>query len=151
MKNGKRKVTLQGGIDLNGLFGFDPPGNYNLSQLGWTGAPFEAQFENKIIEDRGDYELVQDESGRYVLFFKGKRSGFMPEYVSHPVKDWKIWTEYVKWRLDPKTPSRIVNFEKIIPELLEAYKNDLIITERVISGYMYFRCLIEPIELLFFL
>ncbi|MCM8788605.1 MAG: hypothetical protein NC907_02315 [Candidatus Omnitrophica bacterium] len=146
----KKQGYITDSTDFNELFGFDPPGNYNLCQLGWTIAAFEPTFENKIIEDRGDYELVQDESGRYVLFFKGRRSGFMPEYVSHPVKDWKTWIEDVKWRLNPKTPSRKANFEKIIPELLDAYNNGLMITERVIGGYMYLRCLIGPTELLLF-
>jgi hypothetical protein len=26
----------------------------------------------------------------------------MPEYVDHPVKDMKTWTENCAWRLDPK-------------------------------------------------
>ena len=58
-------------------------------------------FETKVLEDRGDHELVQDFAGRHVLYFKGRRNGFMPEYVDHPVKDLRTWEENVKWRLDP--------------------------------------------------
>ncbi|MCM8816363.1 MAG: hypothetical protein NC913_02490, partial [Candidatus Omnitrophica bacterium] len=58
----KKEGHISDNTDLNELFGFDPPGNYNLAQLGWTLAPFEPSFENKVIEDKGDYELVQDES-----------------------------------------------------------------------------------------
>ena len=62
---------------------------------------FEPKFEVKVLEDRGDHELAQDDSGRHVLYFKGRRDGFMPEYVDHPVKDMRTWVENVKWRLDP--------------------------------------------------
>ncbi len=149
------KWKQQGFIDdntkLDELFGFDPPGNYNIAQLGWCLAPFEPAFENKVIEDRGDYEVVQDEAGRLILFFKGRRSGFMPEYVSHPVKDWKTWMEDVKWRLNPDSSIRVKQFEQILPEILDAKNKGMIITERVIGGYMYLRCLIGPSELpLFF-
>jgi len=147
----KREGKIDEKTNINELFGFDPPGNYDIGQLGWTLAPFEPCFENKVIEDRDDYELVQDESGRHVLFFKGRRNGFMPEYVSHPVKDWKTWIENVKWRLNPETETRKKQFEQIIQKLCEAEKNGMIITERVIGGYMYLRCLIGPQELpLFF-
>ena len=54
---------------------------------GWTEGALYPAFEVKVLEDRGKYELVQDTSGRSVLCFKGRRSGFMPEYVDHPVKD----------------------------------------------------------------
>ena len=47
----------------------------------------------KVLEDRGDYEVVQDFAGRHVLYFKGRRDGFMPEYLDHPVKDMKTWEE----------------------------------------------------------
>ncbi|HOJ30857.1 MAG TPA: uroporphyrinogen decarboxylase family protein [bacterium] len=147
----KKEGKIDDNTNLDELFGFDPPGNYNLAQLGWTIAPFEPAFETKIIEDKIDYELVQDESGRHVLFFKGRRNGFMPEYVAHPVKDWKTWIENVKWRLDLRTETRRKHFLKVIPELIDAQNKGLMITERVIGGYMYLRCLIGPSELpLFF-
>ncbi len=149
------KWKQQGYIDentnLDELFGFDPQGNYDIGQLGWTLPSFEPSFENKVIENRDNYDLVQDESGRHVLFFKGRRNGFMPEYVSHPVKDWKTWIENVKWRLNPDAEERIKKFQKILPEVLKAQEKGMIITERVIGGYMYLRCLIGPLELpLFF-
>ncbi|HOC03520.1 MAG TPA: uroporphyrinogen decarboxylase family protein [bacterium] len=147
----KQQGYINEETNLDELFGFDPPGNYNLGQLGWTIAGFEPYFENKVIEDKGDYELVQDEGGRHVLFFKGRRNGFMPEYVSHPVKDWKTWVEDVKWRLNPETKERTEQFHRILPELLDAQNKGMMITERVIGGYMYLRCLIGPNELpLFF-
>lgn len=146
----KKQGYIEENTNINELFGFDPPGNYNLCQLGWTIPAFEPSFENKVIEDKGNYELVQDEAGRHVLFFKGRRSGFMPEYVSHPVKDWKTWTEDVKWRLNPDSEVRKKQFQKILPELIESEKKGMIITERVIGGYMYLRALIGPVEVLLF-
>ena len=75
------------------LFGVDEPGNYNLNGLGWCEAAFYPLFEEKLIEDRGAHEVVQDTAGRHVLYFKGRRQGFMPEYIDHPVKDMKTWEE----------------------------------------------------------
>ena len=94
------------------LFDLDPPGKHSLGQLGWCEAPFQPVFETKVLEDRGEYEVVQDAVGRHVLFFKGRRNGFMPEYVDHPVKDMKTWEELCKWRLDPNDPARFENLEK---------------------------------------
>jgi len=45
----------------------------------------------EILEDRGEHEVERDHAGRHVLYFKGRRSGFMPEYIEHPVKDRKSW------------------------------------------------------------
>ena len=94
------------------LFRYDPPGAHSLRELGWCEAGFCPGFEEKVIEDRGDHELVQDKAGRHVLFFWGCRSGFMPEYVDHPVKDRRTWQEDVKWRLDPSTVERWATFDE---------------------------------------
>jgi len=40
------------------LFDYDPSGNYGFGQLGWRESAFLPVFETKIIEDRGEYELV---------------------------------------------------------------------------------------------
>ena len=74
-------------VPLEKLFDYDPPGNHGLGELGWTTAAFSPAFEVKVLEDRGDYELAQDEAGRHVLFFKGRRNGFMPEYRSDALMD----------------------------------------------------------------
>ncbi len=131
------------------LCGFDEPGIHCLGRLGWTEAAFYPAFEEKVIEDRGDYELVQDYAGRKVLFFKGRRNGFMPEYDDHPVKDMKTWEENCRWRLDPKTPGRFTGLEKSMEEAREAAGKGMIISQQVIGGYMYLRSLIGPLELLY--
>ena len=131
-------------VPFHELFDYDPPGNFGLGQLGWCESAFQPAFEDKVLEDRGDYELVQDHAGRHVLFFKGRRSGFMPEYVDHPVKDRKTWEENVKWRLDTTTPERYVNLEDQMKKAKAQAARGMIISQRVIGGYMYLRSLIGP-------
>ncbi len=131
------------------LFGFDGPGLFGLGRLGWCEAAFVPRFEEKLIEDRGDHELVQDFAGRHVLFFKGRRVGFMPEYVSHPVKDQRSWEEDVKWRLDPATAERWSDFALHIDNAIAAAGQGLLISQGLIGGYMYLRSLIGPLELLY--
>jgi uroporphyrinogen decarboxylase len=136
-------------VPFDRLFSLDPQGNYGLGQLGWCESQFFPIFEDKIIEDRGECEVVQDYAGRYVLFFKGRRSGYMPEYIDHPVKDWKTWEQNVKWRLNPGTPERIKTIADSIPKAISAAKEGYIITQNLIGGFMYLRSLIGPGELLF--
>ena len=130
-------------------FGFEHDGKFDVWNLGWCEAAFSPSFEEKILEDRGDYELVQDYAGRGVLCFKGRRSGFMPEYLSHPVKDEKTWERNVLWRLNPATQSRYVKDTSAIKPLLDAAARGEMICQRVIGGYMYLRSLIGPTELLY--
>ncbi len=75
------------------LFGYDPSGVHGIGGLDWCQAAFQPFFEEKVLEERGEHELVQDRYGRHVLCFKGRRNGFMPEYLDHPVKDMKTWEE----------------------------------------------------------
>jgi uroporphyrinogen decarboxylase len=131
------------------LFGFDPPGNHALGGLGWCEAAFEPLFEEKVLEVRGEEELVQDKAGRHVLFFKGRRSGFMPAYVSHPVRDRKTWEEDVLPRLDPATPARYADLATRLDQAAAAAGQGLMISQRVIGGYMYLRSLIGPEDLLY--
>ena len=137
--------------DLAELFGFDPPGKLNLGQLGWCEAAFTPPFENEVLEDRGDYEVIQDEAGRRVLVFKGRRSGFMPEYLDHPVKDRATWEQQVKWRLDPEDPARYRDLDERMAEARGAAAEGRIITQNLIGGYMYLRSLMGPEGLLYML
>jgi len=130
--------------ELPGLFNFDPPAVHPIGRLGWTSASFAPAFDEKILEDRGDHELAQDAAGRHVLFFKGRRSGFMPEYVDHPVKDQRTWEENVKWRLDPATPSRYSDLDSQMATARQDAAQGFLLSQRVIGGYMYLRSLIGP-------
>ncbi len=136
-------------IPLADLFDYDPPGNHHLGVLGWCEAAFQPAFEVKIIEDRGDYEVEQDFAGRHVLYFKGRRNGFMPEYLDHPVKDRQTWEENVKWRLDPQSPARYADLEDRMAIAQDAARWGKMISQNLIGGYMYLRSLIGPEDLLY--
>lgn len=145
----KSEGFITDSTDLHKLFKFDEPGNTSLGELGWCEAAFDPFFEEKIIEDRGEHEVVSDTAGRHVLFFKGRRSGFMPEYIDHPVKDIKSWEENCKWRLDPETPARYVSLESRMSHAKDCASKGMIITQNIVGGYMYLRSLIGPEALLY--
>lgn len=139
-----REQGLPPDADLADVFQYDPPGNHFLGHLGWCEAAFEPAFEVKIIEERGDHEIEQDHAGRHVLYFKGRRQGFMPEYLDHPVKDRRSWEEDVKWRLDPAAPGRFLDLDKRMATARAQAARGLMIVQNVIGGYMYLRSLIGP-------
>ncbi len=136
-------------IPRHELFNFDPPGTCGLGQLGWCEAAFSPAFETYVVEDRGEHEVVQDFAGRHVLFFKGRRSGFMPEYLDHPVKDWQTWEENVKWRLDPSTPARYEDFETRLTDAQALAAKGRIMSQGLVGGYMYLRSLMGPGDLFY--
>jgi len=131
------------------LFGYGASGGWDLHGLGWCEAAFYPGFEKKVLEDRGAYELVQDAAGRHVLCFKGRRSGFMPEYLDHPVKDMQTWERLCKWRLDPTSPERYAALASNLEKARRAAAEGKMITQRLVGGYMYLRSLIGPGELLY--
>lgn len=135
--------------NLEEFFHYDPSAKHSLGQLGWCSAAFYPAFEEKLIEARGECEVVQDTAGRHVLYFKGERSGFMPEYLEHPVKDMKTWEEDVKRRLDPASPERYKDMDARMNKALEAAEKGHLITQNLIGGYMYLRSLIGPEDLLY--
>ncbi len=145
----RREEGLAENADLNKLFGFDPQGSVGVGGLGWCEAGFSPIFEEKVLEDRGDYELVQDFAGRAVLCFKGRRNGFMPEYVDHPVKDMKTWEENCRWRMNPDSPERQTEMDKYLPDAVAKAKQGMFVVQRVVGGYMYLRSLIGPEQLLY--
>jgi len=136
-------------VPLAELFDYDPPGHHRLGQLGWVEAALLPVFDTVILEDRGDYELVQDFAGRHVLYFKGRRNGFMPEYVDHPVKDLRTWEERIAWRLAINAPGRFDDLPPRMAAAQAAASEGLMISQNLIGGYMYLRSLIGPADLLF--
>ncbi|MBD3173853.1 MAG: hypothetical protein GF320_01630 [Armatimonadia bacterium] len=144
-----RSEGLPADEPLHELFHYDPPGSHGLGQLGWCEAAFVPAFEEKVIEDRGEHEVVQDYAGRHVLYFKGRRQGFMPEYLEHPVRDMASWERDVKWRLDPSSPERYQDLEDRMAAAKAAAAQGMIITQNLIGGYMYLRSLIGPEHVLY--
>jgi uroporphyrinogen decarboxylase len=106
-------------------------------------------FEERVVEVRGEHEVIQDVAGRHLLVFRGRRSGFMPEYIDHPVKDRRTWEEEVRWRLDPTTPERYAGLESRIESARRAAGQGWMICQNLIGGYMYLRSLIGPVNLLY--
>jgi uroporphyrinogen-III decarboxylase len=145
----KEEGHIDDSTDLNKLFGFDEGACHGLGELGWCEAAFQPCFEEKLIEDRGEHEVVRDYAGRHVLFFKGRRNGFMPEYIDHPVKDMKTWEENCKWRLDPKSPGRFATLEQRMAKAGEEAAKGSIISQGLIGGYMYLRSLMGPVDVLY--
>lgn len=134
---------------LTQLCGFDGPAVHQLGELGWCEAAFVPPFPEKVLEDRGAYELVQDFAGRGVLVFKGRRNGFMPEYATHPVGNLADFQRHVAWRLDPQAEGRFATLEPRMRAARAAAGQGQVIQQNLIGGYMYLRSLIGPLELLY--
>ena len=145
----EREGYVKPGENLWNFFNLDEKGVYVIAYLGACEAGVEPRFEEKVIEDLGKYEIVQDLVGRHVKCFKGRRQGFMPEYVDHPVKDQRTWEENIKWRMDPETPVRKQKFDAQLPQLRNEIARGKLISELIPGGYMYLRSIIGPEGLLY--
>ena len=144
--------TFDYDVYLRRKFGFDEKVVHTLTGLGGCEAGMDPMFEVKILEDRGEYELVLDYAGRSVLYFKGRRDGFMPTYVDHPVKDMDSWERNIKWRMDPTSPGREKHAKWDIEQALQMRQNGGFVCQLVVGGYMYLRSLIggEPLLYMFY-
>jgi len=135
--------------DVDEVFGFDPPGNYEIYHVGWCEAEFHPMFEEETLEDRGPHEVIRDCAGRHLLVFKNRRNGFMPEFLEHPVKDQKTWEENVKWRLEPAAAGRFDYLDDLRDEAVAKAAEGYMIGQRVIGGYMFLRSLLGPTEIMY--
>ena len=137
--------------DTADLFSFDPPSMVHIGlNLGWCEPAFHPWYEEKVVRAEGDTEVVQDTAGRWVRCFTGRRHGFMPTYVRHPVTGEQDWDENAAPRLDPDEPGRYVD----LPEKCEraralADEESRMIRQGVVGGYMYLRALMGPEEVLY--
>ena len=130
--------------NLSELFMYEDSGSAGIGGCGGCEAAFSPYFEVEVLEDRGEYELVRDHAGRHVLYFKGRRNGFMPEYVDHPVKDMKSWEEKCKWRMNPNSPERYADLEKNMQGTINRAKEGCVVQQYSVGGYMYLRSLMGP-------
>ena len=135
--------------DVAEVFGYDPPGSYDVKHLGWCEAEFHPTFEETVVEDRGEHEVIRDHAGRHLLVFKNRRQGFMPEYLHHPVKDQRTWEEDVRWRLDPAAPGRFDYLDELKAEAVARAAEGYMISQQLIGGYMYLRSLMGPTEIMY--
>lgn len=139
-----REGHINSDTDLDALFGFDDAGEYKLNCLGWCEAAFFPKFPEIVLEDRGAHELVQDTAGRSVLYFKGKRQGFMPEYVDHPVKTIADFEEKIAFRMDASNEDREKYIADVIAKAKAAQMQGWPLCHNMIGGYMYLRSLLGP-------
>lgn len=81
------------------FFGMDPQ---------WQGLPqypaLTPVFDRRLIEDRGDTEVIRDHDG--VTKEQGKFLGSIPRHFDHTLKDRASWEKEFKWRLNGKSPER---------------------------------------------
>lgn len=73
-------------------------------------------FPEKVIEDRGDHEVVQQGDGVRVL--RKKYMGSIPSHLGHLLVDRESWRTHYKPKLDHSTPGRFPSG----PELDKAIK-----------------------------
>ncbi len=135
--------------DIAEVFGYDPPGGFDLKHLGWCEAELFPAFKEEVLEERGEQEVIRDCAGRHLLVFKGRRQGFMPQYIDHPVKDRKTWEKDVKWRLDPDAKDRFDYLEGLRERAVHHAAEGYMMSQHLVGGYMYLRSLFGPTEVMF--
>ena len=134
------------------LFCYDPPGTATPGVF-MGGAMKQAlypRYEERIVKDEGQTQIIQDISGRWLRVYQGERHDFMPEYLKHPVTGMKDWEEDVALRLDPGEPKRYENLEQKCKEAADKAQNQgMMVSQEIPGGYMFLRTLIGPQDLLY--
>jgi uroporphyrinogen decarboxylase len=94
-------VTYQGydSSKTDEFFGMDTYGGGVSGDVGMRPA-----FEWKVVEDRGDHQVVRQADG--VLVLTKKFLGSIPEHLGHTLVDRASWENHYKWRFDPSRPER---------------------------------------------
>jgi len=137
--------------EARNFFQFDEPATIGAAaRLGWCEPPFIPDYEEKVIADEGETEIIQDFAGRWLRCFKGRRHGFMPAYIRHPVTSMEDWERDVAPRLNPDDPTRYAKLDQTTKEAAALRDKDgRMVTQGFIGGYMYLRALMGPEELLY--
>jgi len=146
-----KSESLPDDYDQQNLFGFDPPGTVEAGLgMGWCEPPFVPGYEDKVVKDEGSTEIIQDSSGRWLRVFKGRRHGFMPDYIKHPVTSFKDWEEEVRPRLDPLDERRYARLdERCTAARVSQERDATMVRQGMVGGYMYLRALMGPEDLLY--
>lgn len=75
----------------------------------WRSLPIDLglmpPFEEQLLEDRGQSEVVRQSDG--VVVHRRKWMRTIPQYLDWTLKDRESWQRHYQPRLDPKTPGRI--------------------------------------------
>jgi uroporphyrinogen decarboxylase len=64
-------------------------------------------FEEEVLEDKGDTEVVRNRDE--VIVERGKIMGAIPRHLDHLLKDRQSWEEHYKPRMRPDDPKRITS------------------------------------------
>ncbi len=95
-----REQGMPQGVSSDDFFGMD---------IQWRGAGLNLAlaplFESRILEDRGDTEIILQNDG--VIAQQKKTLRTIPHYIDWTLKDRASWEKEFKPRLDPNTPGRI--------------------------------------------
>ena len=144
-----KKEGLPPDYEEKNVFNFDPPGAISVGlNMGWCEPPFYPAYEEKVVRDDGDTEIIQDVAGRWLRVFKGRRHGFMPDYLRHPVKCMKDWVEDVAPRLDPADARRYAELAEECTAAEQAKNDGMMVYQGLIGGYMYLRAMVGPEDVL---
>jgi hypothetical protein len=98
-----RDVVNTGDTFFFEFFGLDFPIRRAANAVGVEVGLVPA-FEERVLEDRGDQEVFQQEDGVCVL--RGKFMGSIPKPLTHLLVDRESWREHYVPRLDPLHPAR---------------------------------------------
>ncbi len=139
---------IKEGEDMVALFGFERLTNYYLHGLAGTVAPFVPRFKEEVIHSDEQYEIAIDKAGRTVKYFKGRRDGFMPQYLDFPVKDMATWEE-IKWRLDYANAQRNEDLKKFISDSVPLAEKGYHSVMYIVGAFMYLRSLVGGEEILY--
>ncbi len=134
--------------DMGALFGFERLTTFYLPGLAGTVAPFIPRFKEKVIHSDEEYDIAIDRAGRTVKYFKGKREGFMPQYIEFPVKDEATWNE-IKWRLDYASDERNEDLKRDIDKAIPIVQQGYHTVMYIVGAFMYLRSLIGGEEILY--
>ncbi|MBN1349663.1 hypothetical protein JXJ21_09655 [candidate division KSB1 bacterium] len=88
-------------------------------------------FKHKILEDKGDHQIIQDGSGVICEVFKKDAS--IPRYIKFPIETRQDWERFRDEQLDYKDPNRIGKNLKAAVD--EAHRNGMPI--RFNGGSLY--------------
>ncbi len=88
------------GATTNQFFGMDVFSGGSGGNVGLLPA-----FESKVLEDRGDHEVIQDGNG--VTLLRKKTMGSIPMHLGHTLTDRASWEKHFKPRLVADEPQRL--------------------------------------------
>lgn len=105
--------SVENGTAANEFFGMDP----ELMCGGFTDlCPY---FEEELLEDRGDSEIMRDLDG--VVVERGKIMSAIPKHLDHLARDRESWEQHYKPRMRPNDLRRFPSQESWTMEWVEKW------------------------------